>query len=234
MIVQIHSVVLLNIADALTRSSDNTTGVLLGFINQDKLVIVTSFEIAEESPQYLQSRYNLFKDVYPQCSVIGIYQIHGKDFKKLNGLSIDQPVFLSFDESFQPEGYINGEQVKIVIDSSETEVITTNTIDNNKDYYTVKSKPKEQMSLSKYNENMAITLSKLHDRLEKILETPGLDKEIVELANSLHFTGDKDDHSIKLQTAQLALITEQIANLERDKLSIVKAVLVHEANRGLV
>ena len=120
---------------------------------------------------------------------------------------------------------------KTVIESSETEVIATKTIDTNKEY--TKGRPKDELTVAEFNQNMVNTLTKLYERLTKILETKGMDKELLEIANALRcYKHVKQSTDMKLQAAELALITEQIAELERTKIGIAKKILVKEP--GLV
>ena len=106
-----------------------------------------------------------------------------------------------------------------MIESSETEVIATKTIDTNKEY--TKGRPKDELTVAEFNQNMVNTLTKLYERLTKILETKGMDKEIIEIANALRCYKHVKQ-STDMQAAELALITEQIAELERTKIGIAK------------
>ncbi|CAX41365.1 conserved hypothetical protein [Candida dubliniensis CD36] len=233
MIVELHSDVLLHVSDLFARGVKNKFGLLLGYGLDDRLVVVKPIELAQVDPQYLEKRYSLFKDVYPNLSLVGVYEIGGNNPDRVNMLDIsfEPRLYLSVDESIQFKSFVEGNLVKTVIESSETEVITTKTIDSSKDY--TKGRSKEDLTVAEFNQNMTSTLTKLYERLNKILETEGMDREIVEIANALRcYKHVKQPTDTKLQVAELALITEQIAELESAKIGIAKKILVKEP--GLV
>lgn len=233
MIVELHSDVLLHISDLFAREVENKLGLLLGYGLDDRLVVVKPIELAQVDPQYLEKRYSLFKDVYPNLSIVGVYEIGGNNPDRANILDIPagRILYVSVDHNIQFKSFIDGDLVKTVIESSETEVIATKTIDTNKEY--TKGRPKDELTVAEFNQNMVNTLTKLYERLTKILETKGMDKEIVEIANALRcYKHVKQSTDMKLQAAELALITEQIAELERTKIGIAKKILVKEP--GLV
>ncbi|EER34217.1 predicted protein [Candida tropicalis MYA-3404] len=185
MIVDLHSVVLLNLADTLTRQSGNSTGLLLGYVLPDKLVVVTSVELAHEDPEYIQERFNLFKDVYPQSTILGRYNLQDK--QPTNDL------FLTIDESFQPQCYLNGKLVKTVIDSSETEAIATSTITNRKED-------------KKVDENLNEAVQKITDRMSSLNPS-----QLVMIANLLTYHGTStEQRDLSKATADLAILTSQL------------------------
>ena len=75
MIVELHSDVLLHVSDLFARGVENKLGLLLGYGLDDRLVVVKPIELAQVDPQYLEKRYSLFKDVYPNLSIVGVYEI---------------------------------------------------------------------------------------------------------------------------------------------------------------
>ncbi|EGW33554.1 uncharacterized protein SPAPADRAFT_60893 [Spathaspora passalidarum NRRL Y-27907] len=82
-LIQLHPVVLFNISDIISRENNSPVGVLLGHAEGENLVVKSSFEIVQDYDavdlEYLYKRFNQFKVVFPQCKVIGIYQILAED-----------------------------------------------------------------------------------------------------------------------------------------------------------
>lgn len=184
MIVQLHSVVLLNIADTLTRLLGNSSGLLLGYELSDRIVVATTVELSQEDAGYIEGRYNLFKEVYP-CSIVGKYELNGKPIPQ-------ESLVLTLDESFQPQCYINGKLVKTVIDSSETEVIATATIAN-------------QKQPQKVNETLIEALKKVTTKVSSMSSD-----QVVMVANLLSHPVKPESHDLAKATADLAVLTSEL------------------------
>lgn len=79
-IVQLHSTVLFNISDHITRQSDTKFGVLLGTTDKNTVIVKTSFELLFDRESnlnegFLVKRMGQFSTVFPQYYMVGFYQL---------------------------------------------------------------------------------------------------------------------------------------------------------------
>ncbi|CAI5756771.1 unnamed protein product [Candida verbasci] len=251
-LVSLNSIVLLNVSDVLSRNSQSNIGILLGRFDVDKFIIRNSFELLLNDNQsidfdYLTKKLKQYSQTYPDDYIVGLYQIDiGKNYIDdllqwlLNFQIQDNKELITvvFDKSLKGiEAYYQNRLIKSIIETSETESITTLTIDKHKNYAT-KNKKQESISITQHNETLSITLNKLYERITKILEyfennqdldfntRIELDKLLVKLVNNFQFKQPINNESklLKLQLTQLSLITEQLLVSERVKLQISKSI----------
>ncbi|CAK9440393.1 uncharacterized protein LODBEIA_P44930 [Lodderomyces beijingensis] len=266
--VQLRSQLLLNIADILARNIDLQFGVVLGYREDgSKLVVLTSFEIITKSNSvdydYLYKRHGQLKLVYPQCLVLGIYQILSSSNEPNSSTVamsqemqhfcntyqiplVETPIYLTYNSSsqlqsrkklpFQAYFADSSTPVTTVIDLSETESIAALTIENHKAYFIANGKKnREEVNIKKHVEKISKTLSILDDKLHtsSIATTSDskaapasreedlADQNANVLSNKLSSlreihkdTATEEATILKLQTTQLALLTEQKMVLE--------------------
>lgn len=78
--VQLHSIVLFNLSDHITRQEKSKFGVLLGTSDKTTITVTTSFELLFDhdldiNREFLKKRLEQFKAVLPQYTMIGFYQL---------------------------------------------------------------------------------------------------------------------------------------------------------------
>ncbi|RLV93676.1 hypothetical protein JA1_002429 [Spathaspora sp. JA1] len=160
--------------------------------------------------------------------------------------------------SFKSYSYDNSQPLKTIISTTDTETIATSTIQKNKKYFT-NSHTKEDniphnISVANHTAELRTSLTQLQQRIAKILkylendqgiipetnearqEKIQIENLIVHLSNKLNSfkqtttTSDETTILTKLQTSNLALITEQLTILEKQKVFAKKSILNNELN----
>ncbi|KAI5953837.1 hypothetical protein CANMA_004675 [Candida margitis] len=237
--VELHSKFLLNLSDIEARKIDLNFGVLLGLQDRDKFIIATSFEIINSNNtidyEFLYKRYNQLKLVYPEFTILGIYHMSESNSSTIAMSQEVQSCSKSYDIAINPHQiYVtynkddkehpfksysanDSHMLQTTIAISETENITASTIDKHKIYFESNGKrQREPTNIKKHIGDVAHVVKVL----QKLDKNKGKEKK-----NEDDVEEKTDgDHStlLKLQTTQLALLTEQKAVLDSAQSHLVK------------
>ncbi|KAI5957448.1 hypothetical protein KGF57_003142 [Candida theae] len=206
--VELHSKFLLNLADIQARKIGFDYGILLGFQDNDKFVVATSFEIisANQSIDYefLIKRYNQLKLVYPAFTILGIYHISTYN----NIYSFDSTIAMSqvIQRCFQSyDIHANPQQIYIIYNKDEKGFPFKSFLVDQPLATTIKTNQTEAITVTEFTKtNQTKSIQSHVDELEIVKDkVPSDTSEPPTIAQLL-----------KLQTTQLALLTEQKATLD--------------------
>ncbi|CAD1809269.1 hypothetical protein FOB58_000042 [Candida parapsilosis] len=234
-IVELHSKFLLNVSDIEARKINFHYGVLLGFQDNDKLVVATSFEIIHDDKaidyEFLYKRYNQLKLVYPGFTILGIYHMNERNsstiamFQEIqrccNSYDIpmnSQQIYVIYDKAdekhpFKSYSAENSQALETTVNTSETENITVSTIEKHKVYFETSGKRQRQpINIKKHIDDVANVVKNLQK----------LDEKSVNLNKAANSNQTNYANMLKLQTTQLALLTEQKAVLDSAQSNLVR------------
>lgn len=251
--VELQQLVLLNVANQVTRKATPTNvGILLGSHTDSVVNIAASFEFLVDDntidTDYLFTRYGQFNTVL-NYEVIGFYvagtsielksslQLQLVDFFK--NMDVDYfNLMLVFDSDnlLQFKAYHNNTQVKTIVLSNESERISSITALN---HPTITEDSKDQpISIQDHQMSLLNATSQLEEKFTTIiswLNDPNYTniKHKIEINNKIGFlalklqpyNGIKQDQFLQLNSSQLSLLTDQLAALERLKSEIKKNIV---------
>lgn len=237
-IVELHSKFLLNLSDIQARKIDFDYGVLLGFQDGDRFVVVTSFEIINDDKtidyEFLYKRYTQLKLVYPEFTILGIYYMSESNSStiamsheiqrccKSYDIPVNsQQIYVTYNKDdkehpFKSYTANNSQAIGTTINTSETENITASTIEKHKVYFESSGKrQREPINIKKHMNEVANVV----ENLQKLDNKSSLLEQGKSAANV-----KKNEYAnlLKLQTTQLALLTEQKAVLDSAQSNLVK------------
>ena len=234
--VELHSKFLLSISDIQARKINFHYGVLLGFQDGNKYVVATSYEIINDDNtidyEFLYKRYNQLKLVYPDFTILGIYHMSNECNSSTIAMSQEiqrccqtydipmnpQQIYVTYNKDDKESPFKSCfaedfQEIETTINLNETENITVSTIENHKVYFETNGKRrKEPINIKNHMDEVAKVVENLQQLEEKsdrlIEESGGKHSEYAQL--------------LKLQTTQLALLTEQKAVLDGAQSHLVR------------
>lgn len=232
--VKLHLVVLYNIGDHLSRKIPSLVGVLLGHTNDGTAIVSQLFEVPETDgiidDNFLSKRVAQYKTVLPGIEIVGVYTIDSKRPSVMDQFNHfpQELVYTVFSLVDDIVLYCHDEETKTIIVSSESERIATETIHLNRDYSLVDSGQVPEVLLTTHQANLMLLVTLIYDQLVKILGWLALNdvdvakrvminNKVVFLSNKLAAIerSPKPDNTIISCATQLALLTEELAAMQR-------------------